>query len=87
MAEPNTPIPFTVGDQERLKGIEDKIVTLCKTMSEPFSRCATNMEKIDTLEKAREKASKRWTVGGITIGGGLVLYAIKEFFSHILSGS
>lgn len=87
MARPETEIPFTVGDQERLKGIEGKINTLCGKMDSflekadtPFPRCAANMERIKSLESTRKKVQY---VGG-TFGIGFLLYWAKILFNHLV---
>ena len=82
MAEPTHQVPFTVGDQERLKGIEDKLDKVCGLLSDPMPRCAANMERIRSLETSR----KKWQYASGSIVIGLVLYTVKLIVSH-LTGS
>jgi len=77
MADPTHEIPYTIGDQERQVRIEDGIDSLKELLENPLPRCAVNMEKIASLEKSRRRL--QWSSG--TIGIGLVLYTIKQFFN------
>lgn len=76
MADPNTPIPFTVGDQERLKSIEVKLGELFKCFDPALA------ERVASLEASR----KRWTGVLITLFSGSTLAAIGCYIRRVLNG-
>jgi len=82
MADPSHEIPYTIGDQERQVRIEDGIDSLKELLENPLPRCAVNMEKITSLEKSRKRY--QWVSG--SVGIGLVLYTIKQFFNSMIGG-
>jgi hypothetical protein len=75
MADANTPIPFTVGDQERLKTIEVKLDELCKCFDPVLT------ERVTSLEASR----KRWTGFFVTLLGGTTLTAIACYIRRIVN--
>lgn len=79
MATPDTPIDFTVGDQERLARIEMHLTVISKLPCLTDAPCPEN-DRISALEKSRE----RGLVGVATFIVGAALYSVKllyEFFS------
>lgn len=82
MADASHQVPFTVGDQERLKGIEDKTDILIGLLQEPFPRCTKNMEKIESLEGTR-KNIRRASIG---VSVALLVYTLKLIFNHVAVG-
>ena len=84
MAKSDHEIPYTIGDQERQVRIEAHLTEqktdlgeIKELLGNPQPRCAVNMEKIASLEKSRKRL--QWSSG--TVGIGLVLYTIKQFFN------
>jgi hypothetical protein len=75
MADSHTPIPFTVGDQERLKTIEVKLDKLSECLDPVL------VERVSSLEASR----KRWTGFLITLLGGTTLTAIGCYIRRIFN--
>jgi hypothetical protein len=76
MAEPNTPIPFTVGDQERLVSIESKLASFCAAFDPALA------ERVESLEGSR----RRWYTAIISLGSGATLTAFGVWLRRMING-
>jgi hypothetical protein len=76
MAEPNTPIPFTVGDQERLVSIESKLASFCAAFDPALA------ERVESLEGSR----RRWSTFFITILSGSTVAAVGCWIRKMING-
>lgn len=74
MADPGTPIPFTVGDQDRLVRIEEGLKNLLK--NPPLQ------DRVVALETSRT----RGLYGMVTFMAGAALYGLKLFVEWIGGG-
>lgn len=81
MAKADTPIPFTIGDQERLVRIEEGLETLQKLPCITDAPCPEN-DRIAALETSRT----RGLYGMVTFVVGAALYGLKAFVEWIGSG-
>lgn len=83
MAAPDEPIPFTVGDQERLKRLEVKMDAVCHSVA-----CVTNIEPTPEILDARlqslEATRKKWytALGSLTVMGliAIISAAVAHWF-------
>lgn len=78
MAKADTPIPFTIGDQERLVRIEKGLEIVTKLPCVSDAPCPED-DRIKALEQSRN----RGLVGLATFIVGACLYGLKLFIEFI----
>ncbi len=84
MAEKNTPIPFTVGDQENIVELKTILTTFVKGMDKKLEPLVSLPTRVSSLEETRgrkevtNKRTIRAAVGlFIVVVGGLTLWGLK----------
>lgn len=76
MADLSTPIPFTVGDQERLVNIERRLEGLCKDFDPSL------VKRVESLEGSR----KKWYTAIVSLGSGATLTAFGIWLKRLVNG-